>query len=123
MRTLFSAFLFTALFVATSAQAGVMESCRDKEKESDKVRACVRAERVHSINSLHDASLKAQEAVTQQTRESGRKLSLREYRSMQARHVRERNRTCPKQGGIEQVACEADMNYAQVDKLARFINQ
>lgn len=111
-----------ALFSASSAHAGALESCRLKEKENDAVRACVRAERVQSLNKLRKASEAAQQAASATTQETGRKSALREYRAVQAWHVRTRSTTCRRfANGIEQVACEADMNYAQVEKLARFI--
>lgn len=116
--------LFLTLAVAGTAHAGALQTCRDKEKEKDAIRSCVRAARVQSINQLRQASEAAQQAVYAKTKESGRKSLLREYRTTQARHVRARNAICRKYGsGIERVACEADMNNAQVEKLARFADQ
>lgn len=117
-------FLFLALTMIAigAAHAGALETCREKEKENDAIRSCVRAERVQSINRLRKASEAAQQAVLAKTQESGRRSLLREYRTTQARHVRERSASCRKlANGLEQVACEANMNYAQVEKLARFI--
>ena len=121
MRTLL-ALCFALAF--TSVQAGVLDNCRQQSKNNDALRDCVRAERVRSINQLHEASKSAERAVMEKTRDTRRKNLLREYRNSQARHVRERSNLCRKQGsGIEQIACEADMNYAQVEKLTHFTEQ
>lgn len=117
-----AALALLAAFIALSARAGALDDCKQKEKASDAVRNCVRAERVRSLNRLREVSVAAQQAIVQKSRESGRRLTQREYRASQAAHIRQRNATCRKQtSGIEQAACEADMNFTQVEKLSRFI--
>jgi hypothetical protein len=115
-------FFFILLFALSSANAGTLETCRKKEKDKEAVRSCVKAARITSINQLREAGSAAQAAVWQKIRETGRKTYARQYRASQARHVRERNAACRMlSAGIEKSACEADMNNAQVEQLARFI--
>lgn len=117
-----SAGLLLLLLVAISAKAGTLEVCQKKSADTEKLRACVQAERVKSTNQLRQASIAARNAVNGKTREESDKSLLRTYRNLEARHVRERSTNCRQYAeGAERTACEADMNKTQIEQLTRFI--
>ncbi len=105
-----------------SAGAGTLDKCQAEKKDTDAVQLCVETEQLRSANQLRKVSTKAKAAVRDKTQQDGRRAILREYRSVEARHVRERSIQCRQQpAGIERLACEADMNDAHIGQLARFI--
>lgn len=109
------------LLMALAAQAGTLDQCRQKAADNDGVRSCVEAEKFRSNNQLRETGLAAQASVKEQIQAGGPKSLAKELRSMQAHHVRDRAAACRKQAGAqEKAACEADMNFAQVERLARF---
>lgn len=109
------------LLTATAVVAGTLENCELQAKDRNALQACVEAERIKSSNQLRKTSLSTQAAMQQKMADTTRNQQLRSYRAMQARHVRERNAVCRKQAGdLERKACEADMNYAHIEQLAKF---
>ena len=118
-------FLFSLLLIASAAAstsyAGSFEKCQQKEKDATGLRTCIEAERNHAGNLLRDQNTDAFAAVEKIARDKGDPALVKQYRAQQAHHVRERKNTCRKQPSKnEQVACEADMDYAQIEKLKRY---
>lgn len=110
------------LLAQTSAGAGTLDKCQAGKKDADAVQLCVETEQLRSANQLRKVSSKAKSAVREKTQQDGRRAILREYRSVEARHVRERTIQCRQQpAGIDRLACEADMNDAHIAQLARFL--
>ena len=119
MRTL----LFSILIVsAATANGAALEKCQAKEKNPAGVQSCIEAERSRSANRLRELDPVVINAIHKEANRAHQKALLREYRAAQAHHVRERKATCHKQAeGNERTACEADMNFAHIDQLARFL--
>lgn len=115
--------LFPVLLgLAVNASAGTLEKCQQKKPQADAVQLCVETEQMRSTNQLRKTSSAAHEAVRAQTQDHGKTAILREYRKMEARHVRERKVECRKQATqLERNACIADMNDAHIEQLARFM--
>ena len=118
----------TALFsigilFAAAAHAGTLEKCQAKGKNPDSIQNCIDTERSHSTNRLREMGPLVLDAIHKETNGTRHKALLRAYRSAQAHHVRERAIACKKEAaGNERNACEADMNYAHIEQLARFLN-
>lgn len=111
-------FLFCLLLIvstaATSSYADSFEKCQQKEKDATGLRTCVEAERNHAANLLREADIAALDALDKQ--HNRRKLN--QYRAQQAHHVRAREYECRKKPSRnERLACEADMDYAQLEKV------
>jgi hypothetical protein len=118
-------FLFCMFLIASAAAstsyAGSFEKCQQKEKDATGLRTCVEAERNHAANLLRDQNTDAFSAVEKIARDKGDPALVKQFRAQQAHHVRERKHTCSKQPTKnEQVACEADMDYAHIEKLKRY---
>ena len=115
--------LFSILIlIAATANAGTLEKCQAKEKSVDGVQSCIDTERSRSANRLRELDPVVLDAIHKETSGARHKALLREYRTAQAHHVRERKTACHKQAaGNERNACEADMNYAHIDQLTRFL--
>lgn len=114
--------LMALLATVTHASAGALEKCRQKKQEADAIVACVETEQMRSTNQLRKVSSAARDAVHVQTQGNGKTAILREYRKMEARHVRERKVECRKQATpLERNACIADMNDAHIEQLGRFM--
>jgi Neuraminidase (sialidase) len=109
------------LLVHAVAAGGVLEQCQVQKKDADAVQLCVETEHLRSTNRLRKISAAARPAVYAKTKDDGHKANLREYRTVEARHVRQRKTLCRKQEtSLLRHACEADMNYAHIEELARF---
>jgi hypothetical protein len=110
------------LSIAMTVDAGTLEKCLAKEKGPDGVQSCVDAEHNRSANRLREMNPVVLESIHKEIRPARHKALLREYRTAQAHHVRQRKAVCHKQeAGNARNACEADMNYAHIDQLARFL--
>lgn len=114
-------FLFCLLFIssaaASAAYAESFEKCQQKEKDATGLRTCIEAERNHAANLLREADVTALDAIDKQHN----KRKLNQYRAQQAHHVREREQSCRKKPSRnERLACEADMDYAQLEKVKRY---
>jgi hypothetical protein len=73
---------------------------------------------------LREVNASTLEAVNAKVQKDGSKTWLRRYRTVQARHVRNRAAACRQQpAGIKREACEADMDYAHIDRLKRFVQK
>lgn len=121
-------FLFCLLLIGSAtvstSYAGSFEKCQQKEKDATGLRTCVEAERNHAANLLRDHNTAAFAAVEKIAREKGDPALVKQFRAQQAHHVRERKNTCRKQPSKnEQVACEADMDYAHIEKLKRYAKE
>jgi hypothetical protein len=121
-------FLFCLLFIgsaaASTAYAGSFEKCQQKEKDATGLRTCVEAERNHAANLLRDQNTVSLDAVEKMARDKHNPTLIKRFRAEQARHVRARKHACRKlTSKNEQVACEADMDYAHLDKLKRYTQE
>ena len=119
MRTL----LFSILLVGvTTAGAATLEKCQSQERNASGIQSCIEAERDRSANRLRELGPVVLDAIHKETDRVRQRALLREYRGAQAHHVRERMAACRKQAeGNERTACEADMDYAHIDRLTRFL--
>jgi hypothetical protein len=119
MRTL----VFCALtLAATAASASVLESCRAQKQTEAEVQLCVDTAELRSTNQLRKLSAATRVAVSDEAHKGERRGRMREYRRLEARHVRERNTLCRKLATpLERSACIADMNDAHGAELARFM--
>jgi predicted transcriptional regulator len=117
------ALLFSILILsAATANAASLEKCQSKEKNPDGIRSCIAAERSRSANRLREMDRNILDAIRKETDRKRQRALLREYRAAQAHHVRERKAACHQQAeGDERTACEADMNFAHIDQLTRFL--
>jgi hypothetical protein len=116
--------LFAFIIVAAAANAGTLEKCSKKEKNKAGLASCVQTESNRSKNMLRERNLSATEAVNKKVQKDGNQRRLRQYRTDQARYVRNRAATCRKQPvGIKRQACEADMDYAHIGRLERLIRK
>lgn len=124
MRPLLFCLLLVASAAASTSYAGSFEKCQQKEKDATGLRTCVEAERNHASNMLRDENTAALDAVEKIARDKRDPALLKQFRAQQARHVRIRKNTCRKQPSKnEQVACEADMDYAHIEKLKRYTKE
>lgn len=117
------ALLFSILILsAATANAATLEKCQGKEKNPDGIRSCIAAERSRSANRLREMDRNILDAIRKETDRKQQRALQREYRAAQAHHVRERKAACHQQAeGDERTACEADMNFAHIDQLTRFL--
>ena len=114
-------FLLCLFLIASAAQADSLEKCRQKEKNASDLRLCIEAERNGAANKLRSMNLIAFKAVEKTAKESNDRALLRQFSAQQARHVRNRKGLCGKKSSKnEQVACAADMDYAHIERLARY---
>ncbi len=111
--------LFWTLTLATAAAgAGALETCQAQKQED--VQLCVETAQLRSTNDLRKLSAATRAAVREKTQDGGRESLLRDYRRLEARHVRERNTLCRQQPTpLERSACVADMNAAHSEQLRR----
>ncbi len=121
-------FLFCLLLIASTAAStaydGAFEKCQQKEKDATGLRTCIEAERNHASNLLRDQNTDSLAAVEKIAREQRDPALVKQFRAQQAQHVRARTNTCRKQPSKnEQVACEADMDLAHVEKLKRYTKE
>ncbi len=124
MRPFLFCLLLIASAVASTSYAGSFEKCQQKEKDATGLRTCVEAERNHAANMLRDQNTAALDAVEKIARDKRDPALVKQFRGQQAHHVRERTNTCRKQPSKnEQVACEADMDYAHTEKLKRYTKE
>jgi hypothetical protein len=114
--------LFFAFMLANvAAGAGSLDQCREKEKNEERVKACIDEEYRRSRNMLRKMNLSVLEAINAETQEDGRKGRQREYRAAQVRHFRNRAAICSKHpAGFRRKACESDMNSVHMDRLSQF---
>ncbi|HEY8102324.1 MAG TPA: hypothetical protein VIF82_16420 [Burkholderiaceae bacterium] len=120
MRPFLFCLLLIASTVTSTSYAGSFEKCQQKEKDATGLRTCIEAERNHAANLLRNEDIAALDAIEKMHD----KFKLNQYRAQQAHHVRERKNTCRKQSTKnEQVACEADMDYAHIEKLKRYTQE
>lgn len=115
--------LFWSLLLATSAaRAGLLDDCRAQKQAEADVALCVETAQLRSTNQLRKLSDTTREAVSEEARTGKRRSRMREYRKLEARHVRERNTLCRKlSGSLERRACIADMNDAHAADLKHFM--
>jgi hypothetical protein len=124
MRSFLFCLLLIASAAATSSYAGSFEKCQQKEKDATGLRTCVEAERNHAANLLRDQNTAALDAVEKMARDKRNPTLIKRFRAEQARHVRERKHTCSKQPSKnEKVGCEADMDYAHLEKLKHYTEE
>jgi hypothetical protein len=114
-------FLFCLLLIASAivstSYAGSFEKCQQKEKDATGLRTCIEAERNHAANLLREADIAALDAIENQHN----KRKVNQYRAQQAHHVRARGNACRKKPSRnERLACEADMDYAQLEIVQRY---
>ncbi len=111
----------TLLLAHAGVSAGVLEKCQAEKNDADAVQLCIETAQMRSTNQLRKVSAAAKATIRNKTQHDGSKAILREYRLMEARHVRERSSQCRKQlAGLDRMVCIADMNYAHIEQLARF---
>jgi hypothetical protein len=110
------------ILTTTAASAGALESCRTQKHSDADVQLCVETAQLRSTNQLRKLSTETRAAVSDETHKGERRSRMREYRRLEARHVRERNTLCRKQTSpLERDACVADMNEAHAAELRRFM--
>jgi hypothetical protein len=109
------------VLVASVAQAGTLEICGRKEKTEAGLTSCVEAQRKRTANLLRGLNATVLETVTRQAQESGDKTVLREYQLAQGQHLRNLTATCGGLAGNERTGCEADLTYAHMESLHRFL--
>jgi Tfp pilus assembly protein PilE len=103
--------------VALPSYAGSLEKCQQKEKDATGLRTCIEAERNHAANLLREADVAAANAIE----DTHDRRKMNQYRMQQAHHVRAREHACGKQPSRnERLACEADMDYAQLEQVKRY---
>ncbi|RJG02263.1 hypothetical protein [Noviherbaspirillum sedimenti] len=108
------------LLAAAAASAGALETCQAQKQAAEAVQLCVETAQLHSTNALRKLSAATRAAIRNKTQGGGRPGLLREYRQLEARHVRERNTLCRRQtAALERIACVADMNEAHGAQLSR----
>lgn len=115
--------VFWALtLAATAASAGVLEDCRMQKHSDADVQLCVETSQLHSTNTLRKLSTVTRTAVSAEAHKGERRSRMREYRRLEAHHVRERDTTCRKQASsLERSACIADMNEKHAEELRHFM--
>src|SRR4051812_46710724 len=105
------ALFWIVMLAATAASAGTMENCRTQKHTDADVQLCVETAQLRSTNQLRKLSTETRTAVSDEAHKGERRSRMREYRRLEARHVRERNTLCRKQTvPLERDACVADMN-------------
>ncbi len=117
---------WTVLFIllaASMAHAGTLEICGRKEKTEAGLTTCVEAQRKRTANLLRGLNATVLDAVTRQAQESGDKMPLREYQAAQGQHLRNLTATCGNLAGNERTGCEADLTYAHMENLHRFLRK
>jgi hypothetical protein len=116
--------LLLILLAASIAHAGTLEICARKEKTEAGLASCVEAQRKRTANLLRNLNATVLDAVTRQAKENGNKTPLIEYQAAQGRHLRNLTATC---GGLpagnERTGCEADLTYAHMENLHRFLQK
>ena len=113
------------LILALSAplvHATTIDTCVHQEKEMRALKLCVEAERNRAANHLREANQLTLTAVNQKTKTDGRKTTLREFRSSQARHVRTRAAQCRQPIDVNRIGCEADADFGQIERLKQLAN-
>ncbi len=114
--------LFGLVFTVSASNAGTLEKCQASEQDKAAIKSCVDAEHSKTGNVLRELNLAAAKAATEKTKDAGRKVPLRHYRSTEAHYARNRAATCNKRPeGMERQACETDMNSVHIEELKRFI--
>jgi hypothetical protein len=117
MRSFFFCLLLIASAATSLSYAGSFDKCQQKEKDATGLRTCIEAERRHAANMLRDQNT----AVLNVVEKKHDKAQLNRFRAAQANHLRNRKKTCGKEPSKnEQVACEADMDYAHIEQLKRY---
>lgn len=117
------AIVLLLLLTASAAQAGTLEICGRKEKTEAGLTSCVEAQRKRTANLLRGLNATVLETVTRQSQESGDKTPLREYQTAQGQHLRNLTATCGSLAGNERTGCEADLTYAHMENLHRFLRK
>jgi hypothetical protein len=113
---------WTLTLAATAASAGALESCQERKQSAAEIQQCVETAQLRSTNELRKLSAATRAAVRDKARKDGPQGRLREYRRLEARHVRERNTLCRKHATpLERSACVADMNDAHRAQLLSFM--
>lgn len=116
------ALFWSLLLAASTAGAGVLDDCRTQKQAEADIALCIETAQLRSTNQLRKLSESTREAVSEEARTGKRRSRMREYRKLEARHVRERNTLCRKQSDqLERRACIADMNESHVAELKRFM--
>jgi hypothetical protein len=110
--------------VVSTANADTLEICGRKEKTDEGLASCVEAQRKRTANLLRNLNATVLETLTRQAQENGDKSKLREYQVSQSLHVRNLTTTCGKLTvRNERMSCEADLTYAHMENLHRFLRQ
>jgi hypothetical protein len=121
MRSLVLVLVFMAAMTGI-ANAGTLEICGRKEKTDAGMTSCVEAQRKRTANLLRGLNATILETLGQQVQQTGDKSKLLDYQNAQAQHVRHLGTAC---GGLpsatERMACEADLTYAHMENLHRFL--
>jgi len=116
------ALLCTLMLTSSVASAGTLDDCRTRKQIDAEVSSCVETAQLRSTNQLRKLSDTTREVVSEEARTGKRRSRMREYRKLEARHVRERNTLCRKlTAPLEHRACIADMNDAHAAELKRFM--
>jgi hypothetical protein len=114
--------ILLAAMLPALASAGTLEICGRKEKTEEGLTACVDAQRKRANNLLRGLSATVLETVTRQVRDTGDKSRMQDYQDMQGRHLRDVAATCRSlTTEKERIGCEADMTYAHMENLHRFL--
>ena len=114
--------VWVLLLAADAAGAGTLATCQIQKQEEAAVQLCVETARLRSTNQLRKLSAATRATVIEKTQGGGSQGLLRDYRVLEARHVRERNNLCRKQDiPLERDACIADMNEAHGAQLSRLV--
>lgn len=104
--------------IVLPVQAGTLAQCQFAEEEESAVASCVEAAQHRSSNRLREASIQLLDTTHRKVRETGSKTLLRQFRTAEARHVRQRSRACSRQpAGMARSACEVDMNLSHIDRM------
>ena len=116
--------LLFILLAANLAYAGTVEICARKETTDAGMTSCVEAQRKRTANLLRTLNARVLEAVTRQAQEGGNKSPLQEYQAAQGRHLRNLTATCGQlPTSNERTGCEADLTYAHMENLHRFLQK
>ncbi len=113
-------FLLCLSFLSSAAYAGALEKCQQTEKEASSLRICIEAERNRAANKLRAMNPVAMKAIEKIAKDTDDRALPRKFSAQQAQHVRNRKSLCgQKPTPNEKVACEADMDTAHAELLAR----
>jgi hypothetical protein len=123
VHSFFLCLLLSASAAAIPSYAGSFEECQQKEKDAVGLRTCTEAKRNKAANLLRDQNTAALQAVEKIGRDKRDPALAKQFKAQQASHVRVRINTCRKKPTKnEQVGCEADMDFAHIEKLKRYTN-